>query len=118
MRGEARDAALLWDMLQTARLILEFTKGVDEEGFLADRKLQFAVERAVGIVGEAASKVSPGFQRLNPGIPWRAIVGQRNILIHNYGRVDPLLVWNLTKVHIPELVARMEPLVPPAPEEE
>ena len=30
MRGEARDAALLWDMLQAARLILDFTRGVDE----------------------------------------------------------------------------------------
>jgi len=55
--GEA-DRAYLWDMLQAAREALSFTLGMSAREYLADRKTQRAVERALEIVGEAARNVS------------------------------------------------------------
>jgi uncharacterized protein with HEPN domain len=46
MRPEDRDAAYLWDILEAARTIEEFTAGVTQDDYLRDRKLQLAVERA------------------------------------------------------------------------
>jgi len=40
------------------------------------------------IIGEAARRVSTTFQEQHPEIPWRNIIGQRNILAHDYGQID------------------------------
>jgi len=70
------------------------------------------------IVGEAAGKVSIKFRKAHPEIPWTQIVGQRNVLIHEYGEIDDSLVWEVARTHIPDLIIKLEPLVPPAPSEE
>jgi uncharacterized protein with HEPN domain len=62
MRPEDKDAAYLWDMLTAAREALEFTRQIDQQTYLKERKLQMAVERAVEIIGEAARKISPSFR--------------------------------------------------------
>jgi|SRR5579864_4110303 len=115
MQHEPRDVSYLWDMLQASRDALEFTRGVPLEAFLQDRKLQRAVERAVEIVGEAASRVSAELREAHPEIPWRKIIAQRNVLAHEYGDVEPALVWDLVADHLPALVEQIEPLLPPPP---
>jgi uncharacterized protein with HEPN domain len=62
MRPEERDPGYVWDMLDAARLIREFTTDVTQDEYLKDRKLQLAVERALEIIGEAARLVSPPFK--------------------------------------------------------
>lgn len=52
MRPEERDAALLWDMLDASRAVRDFTAGVTFEAYVADRRLQFAVERGLEILGK------------------------------------------------------------------
>ena len=54
MRPEDRDAGYLWDMLEAATNVVEFTTGIGADQYLQDRKLQLAVERALEIIGEAA----------------------------------------------------------------
>jgi len=82
-------------MLEAARLVREFTKDVAEAAYLSDRKLQLAVERSLEIIGEAAGRVSPEFREAHPEIPWKGIVGQRNVLIHAYGEIQQERVWNV-----------------------
>lgn len=115
MPHEPRDVSYLWDMLQASRDALDFARGVTLEAFLQDRKLQRAVERAVEIVGEAASRVSPELREAHPEIPWRKIIAQRNVLAHEYGDVEPALVWDLVTDYLPKLVKQIEPLLPPPP---
>ena len=76
MQPEDKDSAYLWDMLEAARTVVQFTSGLTIEKYLKDRKLQLAVERLLEIIGEAANRVSSDFQQGHPGIPWRKIVGQ------------------------------------------
>jgi len=115
MQPEQRDAALLWDILEAARRALEFTRGRTFSNYLDSPLLQYAVERAFEIIGEAASRVSAEFREAHPEIPWRKIVAQRNVLIHEYGDIDHALVWSLVEGHLPTLIGQIEPLVPPAP---
>ncbi len=117
MRPEARDASYLWDMLQASRDTLEFTRGVSFDAYLQDRQLQLAVERAIEIIGEAAGRVSLGFRDAHPEIPWRKIIAQRNVLAHEYGEIEPALVWDLVIDHLPALVGQIEMLLPPPPQE-
>jgi len=63
--------------------------------------LLFALVRAIEIVGEAANKISDEARAALPAIPWPAIVGMRNRLIHAYFEVDPQLVWQTATVEQP-----------------
>ncbi len=94
MQPEERDAAYLWDMLQAAQEVLEMIGGRDLAAFLEDRVLIRAIERGVEIIGEAARRVSASFTEAHPEVPWRSIIGQRNILAHEYGRIDHELLYN------------------------
>lgn len=84
MRPDERDAARLWDMLDSARAARDFTHDRRFEDFFADRMLRNAVERNLEIIGEAARCISQSFCDDHPEIPWRPMVALRNVLTHEY----------------------------------
>ena len=107
-----REQAYVLDMLVAARRAVEFSAGKTREQFLTDAMLQYATERALQIIGEAARRVSQATREAHPGIPWREIVGFRNLVVHEYARVAPGRVWDLIQHDLPRLIAQLEPLVP------
>jgi uncharacterized protein with HEPN domain len=80
--------------------------------------LRGAVERHLEIIGEAANRLSRGFRAAHPEIPWRGIIGQRNVLSHEYGDVDDIMIWKVVTDRIPELIHQLEQIIPPLPSEE
>ena len=118
MRIERADAGYLWDMLVYARGIATSVGGLTFEAYQADEDVRLAVERRLEIIGEAARKISRSLKAAHPEIPWRRIVAQRNVLAHEYGEVDDVLVWNVAREEIPTLVRALEPLVPSPPHEQ
>lgn len=117
MRPDQRDASYLWDMLEAARWVIESTRGTSLVEYSSNRMLYLAVERSVQIIGEAANRVSPEFQQAHPEIPWRRIVSQRNVLVHEYGDVEHALMWDLIERDLPILVEQLVSLIPPLPKE-
>jgi len=111
MRPEERDAAYIWDMLQAAREIIDMNTGVAFEAFIDDLKLMRATERSLEILGEAARRVSPVFTGKNPQVAWHAMIGQRNILAHEYGQIDYELLYRTVKDDIPNLIRQLELLI-------
>lgn len=67
------------------------------------------------IIGEAARRLSDEFRAAHPGIPWRKVIGLRNVLAHRYDEVDDVEVWRLAREEIPPLVQQLEAVLPPAP---
>lgn len=117
MQPEERDAAYLWDMLQAAKEVVWMLEGHDLPAFLNDRVLVRALERGVEIIGEAAGRVSVSFRISHPEIPWRQIIGQRNILAHEYGQIDHALLYKTGVDDAPELIVLLENLLPPIEED-
>jgi uncharacterized protein with HEPN domain len=115
MPPEQSDASWLWDMLHAGRSIEKFVVGKTLGDFQQDEMLQAAVERKIEIIGEAARKISDAFQDGHPEIPWRPIIAQRHILVHEYGEVRHELIWRVATIRIPELIRVLEPLVPLPP---
>jgi uncharacterized protein with HEPN domain len=113
MAPEEQDAAYLWDMLQAAREAVEILGELDARAFKQDKLRCRAIERTVEIIGEAARKVSRSYQTAHPEIPWRDIIGQRNILAHEYGQLDHGLLYKTVRDDIPQLVATLSKLLPP-----
>ena len=73
-------------------------EGATLDDFTPESVLRLAVERAIELIGEAARRVSAEFRAQNTEIPWRDIIGQRNVIAHEYGEVDPRRLWQ-TALH-------------------
>ncbi len=115
MRPDNHDAALLADMLEFAERASSYVRGRTLEEYLSNDMLRSAVERVVQIIGEAASKVSTEFRTAHPEVPWRPIIAQRHILVHDYGELDDDKIWRVATVHVVALVVLLRPLLPPPP---
>ena len=83
----------LSDILYSIGLIESFISDIKSySGYLADLKTQSAVERHLGIIGEAVHK----FDKLFPNESLEhagKIIGLRNRLVHSYDSVDPSIIW-------------------------
>jgi uncharacterized protein with HEPN domain len=110
------DATFLWDMLQAARELDEFLANRRRRDLDDDRMFRRAAERSIEIIGEAAARVSKDFRAAHPEVPWQEIIGQRNVIAHEYGDVILDRIWVVATQRIPELIALLEPLVPPEEE--
>jgi uncharacterized protein with HEPN domain len=117
MPPKDRDAAYLWDMLQAAQAAGRFLGQVGLDEYLRNEMLQAAVERKIELIGEAARKVSDSFKRSHPEVPWKSIISQRNVVVHDYGEIKPERIWGVVTTQLPELIAKLEPLLPPLPPE-
>jgi uncharacterized protein with HEPN domain len=109
---QPRDAASLTDILEAARLACSFVADIDQEVFDDNVMIQSAVIRQIEIIGEAVKRLSDNVREDNPHIPWRNMAGMRDILIHAYDHVDPDEVWNVVKYSLPELIVKLDKLLP------
>jgi uncharacterized protein with HEPN domain len=104
-------AAYLADMLEHAQDVRSFVAGMGEEAFLADRKTVFAVLRALEVIGEAARRVAPEITARHPEIPWREIIGMRNIIAHDYLGLKLSRVFVTATTFVPELIAKLPAII-------
>lgn len=68
-----------------------------KDSFFEDEILQDAIIRRLEIIGEASNRIPKEILEDYPEIPWRQIIGFRNMAIHEYFRVDPQLIWSLVE---------------------
>lgn len=117
MQANDRDAASLWDMSQAIRRILEFTQDVSLADYLTNILMQSAVERQFEILGEASRRISLEFQQAHPEIDWSNIIGLRNVIAHRYEQISHERLWEIITEHLPQLLIRVEGLLPPLPDD-
>jgi uncharacterized protein with HEPN domain len=107
-----RDEAILLDVVNAARRSIEFVSGLKKSDFESDVKTQSAVIHQLLILGEAVKRLSEEFRSRYPDIPWRSIAGMRDKLIHAYDDVDLDEVWKTIRMEIPELLGKLDKIVP------
>ena len=113
-----RDHGYLIDILIAARHVREFIDGADFGAFERDLKLQAAVIWQLEVAGESARHLSAGKRAQLPQIPWDGMVEMRDFLIERYREVDLGEVWKAATTLVPDLIAVIEPLVPPMEQDE
>lgn len=93
---------LLSDILECIVWIESYT-AEGREAFLQNRMIRDAVARNLEVIGEATKQLSPLLKDSYPDVPWKRIAGLRDVLIHDYVRVDPEEVWRVVEQNLPEL---------------
>jgi uncharacterized protein with HEPN domain len=86
------------DAMDKAEILL---KDVHFEEFEADFRINFAVVRALEIIGEASKRIPNSIRQKYELIPWKGMAGMRDRIIHGYDVVDLQIVWNVVKKDIP-----------------
>ncbi len=110
------DADRFRHMLDAARLASNFARGRQRTDLDSDVMFQFALIRAVEIIGEAASRLPEPTRVAYPEVPWAAIIGMRNRLAHGYFDVDLNILWTTVVAHVPALIATLEAALFGAPQ--
>jgi len=97
------DRAYLSHILDAIQKINSFVGGLSEEEFVGNTEKQYAVLRALEIIGEATKNLSYETKAKHPEVEWTEIAGMRDKLIHQYFGVDLALVWETVKFNLPKL---------------
>lgn len=108
-----RDLGAVVDIVLACRDIQEFISGLSESEFLGDKKTRSAVIHQIMLIGEAVKRLSRKFRGEHTQIPWAAIAGMRDRLIHGYDEVEFEKVWRVATTEVPDLLERLEPILRP-----
>ena len=95
----------LRDILDSIKMIEEFTTGLTFEQFREDPKTVAAVERKFLVIGEAAVRLGREASLIAAGVPWREIRDLGNLLRHAYDKVDLEIIWQTITDDLPPLKA-------------
>ena len=95
------DAIQIRHMIDAAEITQRFIAGRQRGDLDGNQMLLFALVRAVEIIGEAASRVTPETRSASPNVPWPAIVAMRNRLIHAYYDIDGDILWKAVTEEVP-----------------
>ncbi len=96
-------------IIEATDKIETYIRGVDFAIFSSNSIIFDAVIRELEIIGEAAGKIDEEFQKQYPDIPWRKIIGARNILIHEYFGINKKIVWDTCQNDLKELKQQLTP---------
>ena len=107
----SRDRVLVQKIIVYVDDVHQYSKGLSEESFLQDKKTVSACAFAVSQIGELSKELSGELQNAATTIPWKAIKGMRNRIVHNYESVDPTVLWGTVMKSLPELRSQLTELL-------
>ena len=81
------------------------------EEFADNIEKQDAVARRLEIIGESVKRLPEDLREQHPDVPWREIAAARDVLVHEYFRIDVDLAWEMVKQDVPELAVRIRSIL-------
>jgi uncharacterized protein with HEPN domain len=91
--------------------IESFSRGLSKTEFQRNKLKQSAIVRQIEIMGEAVKNIPNSFRNKYPLVEWKKITGTRDILIHQYFKIDLNLVWDVIKKELPKLKKQIKEIL-------
>jgi uncharacterized protein with HEPN domain len=107
----SKNKASVHDIVQAIEDIMQAMNQVSFEEFAMNREKQAAILYFFLTIGEATKRLSPEFRDSHPKINWKGMAGMRDILAHQYDRVNIQVVWDAVQTDLPELLAQIKSLL-------
>ena len=104
------DLVLLEHIRDRIVRIAEYTKG-ERVTFCDSHLVQDAVVLNLHTIAESTQRLSDAIRATEPDVPWRAIAGFRNVLVHDYFEIDLEVVWSVVDRDLPKLAAAVDRMV-------
>ena len=98
-------------MISLSEKIQSYITGLDYESFLKQDMIVEACAFNLSQIGEVSHKLTDKFQNENSSIPWKAIYGMRNKIIHDYDGVNQKVVWETITEDLPELSEQLKSFI-------
>jgi uncharacterized protein with HEPN domain len=105
------DLVYVGHMLDTATKAIDFVQDLTREDFDNNELLRLSLTHLLQIIGEAARRVSSEFRAVHSHIDWKAIVGMRSKVVHDYLNVDEDIVWDTVINELPSLMKELEKIL-------
>lgn len=104
------DRAWLLDILE-ALLNIEKYACRGEKAFCEEELIQVWIIYYIQVAGEAANQLSDSIRNQHPDIPWKGIIGMRNVLVHQYFGLDLGEIWDTVTDDLPFLTIKIQQLL-------
>jgi len=95
-------------MLDNVNSMIAFSRGVSKKGLISNKQKQYAIVRAIELIGESAKNLPKSFILKYPKTSWKEIIGTRDKLIHHYFGIDLDEIWKIVNEDILELKKQLE----------
>jgi uncharacterized protein with HEPN domain len=108
-----KDAGIIRHIIEQIENVRNAQKrfGSDYKIFVSDKDYFNSVCMSLLQIGELASHLTAEFTAAHADIPWRNIIGLRNVVVHGYGQLDSETVWSTVTDDIPELYQKCKRIV-------
>lgn len=90
------------------QFIMDHTVGLTQEELEENEILVDSVMFRLIQISENSDKLTDAFKQTHSTIPWRAVKGMRNRIVHEYGNVDLAIVYNTVNRDLPELLRELK----------
>ena len=99
-----RTKVILEHMLENARDVVIFAEEAGSfKEFSEDVKTRKAIIMSLLNIGELANHLPKDFMDAHPDIPWRKMIGMRNLVAHGYHTLHLNVVWDTTQTTVFDL---------------
>lgn len=95
-------------MLEAATILRDKSHLHSLQAIKDDQILFFGYAKLIEIIGEAAYKLTNEFKESHPELPWKAIVGMRHVMVHDYYSMSPEKIWTTITTDIPDMIPILE----------
>lgn len=93
----------LQDIIDAIDEAKSFVNGISFDVFASNREKILAIVKLLEIIGKAVKKIPDDKRKSYSYLPWKAIAGMKDMLVHEYWQVDTEVVWSTVHQSLPSL---------------
>lgn len=108
---KSKDRIIIQKIINYIEDVEKYVEGMSAMEFLDDKKTITACAFTVSQIGEISKEITEETQQKHTDIPWKAIKGMRNRIVHDYENVDLSVLWGTIKESLPDLEKKLKEII-------